>query len=198
MKHFNTITSHSCRILILTTIIVTIFSCGDEKAKKYTNPPNKVDEKFGFKDITLEKHINLYKEKLQLEVDLQHPDFNYKIYQVNNEEYFTIGEIKLKGINISTIDDTIKSITILQENKLIYEDALLKTLMRAYGETKIENKDGRVNATWIGNRTLLSYRAQEKLLSIIEADLSSQRLGEKYLEYTKKTTEQTKKNSNDL
>jgi len=86
----------------------------------------------GFKDIKLGTHIDSVKGTSFKKDIKEKNEFPTKLYTVDNPEYKTIGEVKVKKLELKTYKDLIYEIDVTTEK----DTRLMKGMVKSFGEPK--------------------------------------------------------------
>jgi len=89
-----------------------------------------LDRRAGFKDIKLGTHIDSIKGALFKKEIKEKNEFPAKLYEVENEEYKSIGEVKVKKVELKTYKDFIYEIIVIT-NK---DTRLMKGMEKSFGK----------------------------------------------------------------
>ncbi|HRI78211.1 MAG TPA: hypothetical protein PLR06_01645 [Cyclobacteriaceae bacterium] len=89
-----------------------------------------LDRRGGFKDIKLGTHIDSIKGALFKKDIKEKNEFPARLYEVENEEYKSIGEVKVKKLELKTYKDFIYEIVVIT-NK---DTRLMKGMEKSFGK----------------------------------------------------------------
>ena len=118
--------------------------------------PEKLDEKNGFQDIILMSDVTSNK-KLEYDKDVNHPKAGkVALYTPVKGEYKTIGDIKIKDLEVKAYKNRIFEIRVLTEQ----DPNLYRGLQKLFGKPVYSIRDN--HYTWGGESVSLSYRAYNK------------------------------------
>lgn len=91
-----------------------------------------LDRRNGFKDIKLGTHIDSIKGT-EFKKDMKEKnEFPVKLYEVENLAYKSIGEVKVKKLELKTYKDLIYEIVVITEK----DTRLMKGMVKSFGEPK--------------------------------------------------------------
>lgn len=91
-----------------------------------------LDRRNGFKDIKLGTHIDSLKGA-EFKKDIKEKnEFPAKSYEVVNDEYKNIGEVKVKKVEVKTYKDLIYEIIVITDK----DTRLMKGMIKSFGEPK--------------------------------------------------------------
>ena len=121
----------------------------------YGQNVSKLEERFGFKDIKLETHVNEYST---LEPAKHHKDKTEGVitYQGVKGAYTSIGDIKIHDVKVLAYDSMIYEIIVVTEK----DGNLYRGLEKAFG--KPQNTVGYGSYKWITDRLSLTFRSHSK------------------------------------
>jgi hypothetical protein len=109
-------------ILFAILTIITSISVAQDKAE--------LARRNGFKDIKLGSSIdNIKGKKFQKEIKEKN-EFPAKLYEVDDDAYKSIGEVKVKKIELKTYKDLIYEIAVITDK----DTRLMKGMMKSFGE----------------------------------------------------------------
>ena len=91
---------------------------------------DELDRRAGFKDIKLGSHIDSIKGAAFKKDIKEKNEFPAKLYEVDNDEYKSIGEVKVKKVELKTYQDFIYEIIVLT-NK---DTRLMKGMQKSFGK----------------------------------------------------------------
>ena len=115
-----------------------------------------LEERYGFKDIKLETHINNYPNLEPGKLHHSEKQEGIAAFQAIKGAYGKIGEIKVHEVHVLTYDSMIYEITVITEKNA----NLYKGLEKAFG--KPQNKIGYGSYTWKTDNLSLTFRSHSK------------------------------------
>jgi uncharacterized beta-barrel protein YwiB (DUF1934 family) len=146
----------------------------------------KLDEKNGFKEITLGSFHQDVKQYLAPEPDEVNEAEKTATYKVTDASFFVVGESEISSIQVQFFKDKVASI-LLETKGLQNSKALLKALTMAYGNGEKRNTYIE-EYHWNGKKVLMSYKmngaSKNTIISISSKDLLES--SEKYNKDSKK------------
>lgn len=86
----------------------------------------------GFKDIKLGSHIDSVKGATFKKEIKEKNEFPAKLYEVENEAYSRIGEVKVKKIEVKTYKDLVYEIGVITDK----DTRLMKGMVKSFGDPK--------------------------------------------------------------
>ena len=89
-----------------------------------------LDRRAGFKDIKLGSHIDSIKGASFKKDIKEKNEFPAKLFAVENEEYKSIGEVKVKKVEVKTYKDFIYEIIVITSK----DTRLMKGLQKSFGK----------------------------------------------------------------
>lgn len=89
-----------------------------------------LDRRKGFKDIKLGTPIDSIKGAAFKKDVLEKNEFPAKLYQVDNEDYKSIGEVKVKKIEVKAYKDAIYEIVVITQK----DTRLMKGMQKSFGK----------------------------------------------------------------
>ncbi len=113
------------RFLTLTLLLVISIST-------YAQDTAELARRNGFKSIKLGNHIDSVKETIFKKDIKEKNEFPAKLYSVENPEYKSIGEVKVKRLELKTYKDFIYEIDVITEK----DTRLMKGMIKSFGEPK--------------------------------------------------------------
>lgn len=113
------------RFLTLTLLLVISIST-------YAQDTAELERRNGFKSIKLGNHIDSVKETIFKKDIKEKNEFPAKLYSVENPEYKSIGEVKVKRLELKTYKDFIYEIDVITEK----DTRLMKGMIKSFGEPK--------------------------------------------------------------
>jgi hypothetical protein len=110
----------------------------------------------GFKDIHLGISIDSIKGT-KFKKDLKEKnEFPVKLYEVNNDDYKSIGEVSVKSIELKTYKDLIYEIRVFTEK----DTRLMKAMIKSFGEPKYIIPSDTYN--WAAENLSLTFKNYSK------------------------------------
>jgi hypothetical protein len=110
----------------------------------------------GFKTIKLGNHVDSVKGA-EFKKDIKEKnEFPAKLYAVENPEYETIGEVKVKKVALKTYKDFIYEINVITEK----DTRLMKGMIKSFGEPKYIITSDTYN--WITETLSLTFKNHSK------------------------------------
>ncbi len=89
-----------------------------------------LDRKYGFKDLKLRSHIDSVK-RTNFKKDIKEKnEFPAKLYEVENDDYKSIGEVKVKKVEVKTYKNLVYEIVVIT-NK---DTRLMKGMEKSFGK----------------------------------------------------------------
>ena len=89
-----------------------------------------LDRRYGFKDLKLRSHIDSVK-RANFKKDIKEKnEFPAKLYEVENEDYKSIGEVKVKKVEVKTYKNLVYEIVVIT-NK---DTRLMKGMEKSFGK----------------------------------------------------------------
>lgn len=113
------------RFLTLTLLLVISIST-------YAQDTAELARRNGFKSIKLGNHIDSVKETIFKKDIKEKNEFPAKLYSVENPEYKSIGDVKVKRLELKTYKDFIYEIDVITEK----DTRLMKGMIKSFGEPK--------------------------------------------------------------
>lgn len=113
------------RFLTLTLLLVISIST-------YAQDTAELARRNGFKSIKLGNHIDSVKETIFKKDIKEKNEFPAKLYSVENPDYKSIGEVKVKRLELKTYKDFIYEIDVITEK----DTRLMKGMIKSFGEPK--------------------------------------------------------------
>lgn len=115
-----------------------------------------LDRRNGFKDIKLGSHIDSLKGT-EFKKDIKEKnEFPAKLYEVTGASYKSIGEVKVKKIEIKTYKDLLYEIVVITEK----DTRLMKGMVKSFGEPKYILTTDSYN--WITDNLSLTFNDHSK------------------------------------
>lgn len=91
---------------------------------------SELDRRKGFKDIKLGTRVDSLKGVAYKKDVLEKNEFQAKLYEVENEDYRSIGEVKVKRIEVKAYKDTIYEIVVITQK----DTRLMKGMQKSFGK----------------------------------------------------------------
>jgi hypothetical protein len=111
-----------------------------------------LDRRNGFKDLKLGTPIDSVKGA-EFKKDVKEKnEFPAKLYEVENDDYKSIGEVKVKSVEVKTYKDIIYEIVIITHK----DTRLMKGMMRTFGQPKYILTSDTYN--WVGETLSLTFK----------------------------------------
>jgi hypothetical protein len=110
----------------------------------------------GFKDIKLGHHIDSVKGTSFKKDIKEKNEFPTKLYSVDNPEYKSIGEVKVKKLELKTYKDLIYEIDVTTDK----DPRLMKGMVKSFGEPKYIIVSDTYN--WITDSLSLTFKNHSK------------------------------------
>ena len=125
-------------------------------ASTFAQDTNELARRNGFKDIKLGNHIDSVKGTSFKKDIKEKNEFPTKLYVVNNPEYKSIGEVKVKKLELKTYKDFIYEIDVTTEK----DTRLMKGMMKSFGEPKYIIVTDTYN--WVAENLSLTFKNHSK------------------------------------
>lgn len=117
---------------------------------------DELDRRNGFKDIRLGTPIDSIRgAELKKEIKEKN-EFPAKLYEVENPNYASIGEVKVKKVELKTYKDLIYEIVVITDK----DTRLMKGMVKAFGEPKYILVTDSYN--WITQNLSLTFNDHSK------------------------------------
>lgn len=110
----------------------------------------------GFKDIKLGNHIDSVKGTSFKKDIKEKNEFPAKLYTVDNPEYKSIGEVKVKKLELKTYKDLIYQIDVTT----VKDTRLMKGMVKSFGEPKYIIVSDSYN--WLADGLSLTFKNHSK------------------------------------
>lgn len=108
--------------------LILLFAC--VQGKLFSQDVSELEKRYGFKDIKLEMPIDSVKGiKFKKDI-LEAKQYPAKLYEVDHPDYASIGEVKVKDIQLKTYKDKVYEIHLITEK----DPRLMKALESIYGK----------------------------------------------------------------
>jgi hypothetical protein len=134
-------------------IAIAIFSVSGVLAQDISG---ELDRRNGFKDLKLNMPIDSVKGA-EFKKDVKEKnEFPAKLWEVENDEYKSIGEVKVKSVEVKTYKDIIYEIVVTTHK----DTRLMKGLMRSFGQPKYILTTDTYN--WVGETLGLTFNGQAR------------------------------------
>jgi hypothetical protein len=128
----------------LVLILITSVALGQDTAE--------LERRNGFKDLKLGTVIDSVKgTKFKKDVKEKN-EFPVKLYEVENNDYKTIGEVKVKSVEVKTYKDIIYEIDVITHK----DTRLMKGMMKSFGQPKYILVTDTYN--WQGSNISLTFK----------------------------------------
>lgn len=115
-------------IRLVTPLVFILASVGFLSAQDVAE----LERRHGFKDLKLEMPIDSVKgAKFKKEVK-EKSEFPAKLWEVENDEYRKIGEVKVKSVEVKTYKDLIYEIIVITDK----DTRLMKGMTKSFGQPK--------------------------------------------------------------
>ncbi|HMP98759.1 MAG TPA: hypothetical protein PKC24_03190 [Cyclobacteriaceae bacterium] len=115
-----------------------------------------LERRKGFKDIKLESNINEI-EGAEFKKDIKEAHkFDAKLYLVKNENYSSIGDIKVRTIELKVYNDKIYEINLVTDK----DTRLMKSLEEAFGKAQYNVRAD--SYQWYAETLSLSFTSKSK------------------------------------
>jgi hypothetical protein len=111
-----------------------------------------LDRRNGFKDLKLGTPIDSIKGAEFKKDVKERNEFPAKLYEVENGDYKSIGEVKVKSVEVKTYKDLIYEIVIITHK----DTRLMKGMMRTFGQPKYVLTSDTYN--WVGETLGLTFK----------------------------------------
>ena len=111
-----------------------------------------LDRRNGFKDLKLNTPIDSIKGAEFKKDVKERNEFPAKLYEVDNDSYKHIGEVKVKSVEVKTYKDLIYEIVIITHK----DTRLMKGMMRTFGQPKYILTSDTYN--WVGETLSLTFK----------------------------------------
>jgi hypothetical protein len=110
----------------------------------------------GFKSIKLGNPIDSVKGATFIKDSKEKNQFPIKLYEVDNPEYKTIGEVKVKKVELKAYKDLIYEINVTTEK----DTRLMKGMIKSFGEPKYIIPSDSYN--WVAETLSLTFKNYSK------------------------------------
>lgn len=132
------------KLLTLFFLLITFASFAQDVAE--------LQRRYGFKDLKLETPIDSVKGA-EFKKDIKEKnEFPAKLYAVENEAYKSIGEVKVKSVEVKTYKDIVYEIIVIT-NK---DTRLMKGMTKSFGQPKYILVTDTYN--WVGDSLSLTFK----------------------------------------
>lgn len=111
-----------------------------------------LERRYGFKDLKLETLIDSVKGAEFKKEIKEKNEFPAKLYAVENDSYKTIGEVKVKSVEVKTYKDIVYEIVVIT-NK---DTRLMKGMTKSFGQPKYILVTDTYN--WVGENLSLTFK----------------------------------------
>lgn len=145
-------------IRILLSIVLTLAAQGLMAQSNI-----ELDSRNGFKDITLGTRADSIRgAKLRKEFTARGNVFPSQTYAVDHPDYASIGDVKVRSIELGAYRNLIESITLITEK----DPRLMKALENLYGTATYDAKNNRY--FWRGESVILTYESRSRKDLLLE------------------------------
>jgi hypothetical protein len=125
--------------------------------------PAELDSRNGFKDIRLGTRADSVKgAKLRKEFTAKENVYPSQTYVVEHPEYATIGDVKIKSVELGAYRNLIETITLITDK----DPRLMKALENLFGRATYDAKN--YQYFWRGDSVILTYKSHSKNSLILE------------------------------
>jgi hypothetical protein len=122
----------------------------------YGQDVSELERRKGFKDIKLEKKISDI-EGAEFKKDLKEKgEFPAKLYRVSNKEYESIGDIRVRSLELKAYNEKIYEIIVVTDK----DPRLMKSLEEAFGQAAYNVRSE--TYTWLAESLSLSFTSKSK------------------------------------
>ena len=111
-----------------------------------------LERRNGFKDLKVGMMIDSVKGTEFKKDVKERNEFPAKLYAVENSDYKTIGEVKVKSVEVKTYKDIVYEIVVITHK----DTRLMKGMMRSFGQPKYILTTDTYN--WVGNNIGLTFK----------------------------------------
>ncbi len=115
-----------------------------------------LDRRNGFKDLKLGCHIDSVKGASFKKDVKEKNEFPAKLYEVENDEYKTIGEVKVKEVEVKTYKDLVYEIIVITQK----DTRLMKGMQKSFGKPAYMTPTDTYN--WNTQKLSLTFRDHSK------------------------------------
>jgi hypothetical protein len=137
------------RLVSITVLLFISISC-------FAQDTTELSRRNGFKDIKLGNHIDSVKGTSFKKDIKEKNEFPTKLYTVDNSEYKSIGEVKVKKLELKTYKDLIYEIDVTTEK----DTRLMKGMVKSFGEPKYIIVSDTYN--WVSEILSLTFKNHSK------------------------------------
>ncbi len=134
--------------LFASLFIVTHVALGQDLAE--------LDRRNGFKDLKLGMHIDSLKGAAFKKDVKEKNEYPVKLYEVDNDEYKSIGEVKVKKVEVKTYKDLVYEITVVTKK----DTRLMKGMEKSFGKPIYMTPTDTYN--WNTQKMSLTFRDHSK------------------------------------
>ncbi len=134
--------------LILLLFLVPAFA--------FSQNTEELDRRNGFKDIKLGGHIDSVKGAAFKKDVKEKGEFDAKLYEVDHPAYQSIGEVKIRQVEVKTYKDLVYEIVVITDK----DTRLMKGLVKSFGEPKYILTTDSYN--WITSNLSLTFNDHSK------------------------------------
>ena len=129
---------------LLVFSLITIVASGQDIAE--------LERRNGFKDLKLGTPIDSVKGA-EFKKDVKEKnEFPAKLYEVDNDEYKNIGEVKVKSVEVKTYKDIVYEIIVITHK----DTRLMKGMTKSFGQPKYILVTDTYN--WLGENLSLTFK----------------------------------------
>jgi len=133
----------------LITSLVFIFSAG---VAAYGQDVAELERRNGFKDIKLGTPIDSIKGA-EFKKDVKEKnEFPAKLYEIDNDQYKNIGEVKVRSVEVKTYKDIVYEIIVITHK----DTRLMKGMTKSFGQPKYILVTDTYN--WLGENLSLTFK----------------------------------------
>jgi len=125
-------------------------------ASAFSQDLAELDRRNGFKDIKLGTPIDSIKGAEFKKEIKEKNEFPAKLYEVTNEAYKNIGEVKVKKVELKTYKDVIYEIGVITDK----DTRLMKGMIKSFGEPKYILTSDTYN--WLTQNLSLTFKDHSK------------------------------------
>jgi hypothetical protein len=111
-----------------------------------------LERRNGFKDLKLGTPIDSVRGAAFKKDVKEKNEFPTKLYAVENNDYKTIGEVKVKSVEVKTYKDIVYEIDVITHK----DTRLMKGMMRSFGQPKYILTTDTYN--WVGSNIGLTFK----------------------------------------
>lgn len=142
-------------------LFVTVLALGAYCVAAQSNP--ELDSRNGFKDIRLGTRADSVPgARLKKEFTVKNNVHPSQLYDVNHPEYSSIGEVKVRKVELTAYRNLIQTIAVVTDK----DPRLMKALENLFGQATYDAKNNRY--FWKGDSLILSYESISKKELLME------------------------------